>query len=232
MKLQHGRVSLCLHTLRERDPDDREAHGSQLAPTLLLLHALGGSSADWGSEVGAWPADVHALDFSGHGDSGWLPGGGYTPEWFASEADCALAELGMNVCIAGVGLGAYAALLLAGARPDQVSGALLLPGGGLAGGGPLPDFEDNGPPRDPLLRPPAPPADDATDPLVFSCDCDIRPVDYAEEFARNATRLLIPLPTADYGPVPWLEAAARCAGEAPKAADLAEALRALAGHGH
>lgn len=232
MKLQHGRVPLRLHALREHDPDDREAHGTRRVPTLLLLHALGGSSADWGSEVEAWPAPVYAIDFSGHGDSGWLPGGGYTPEWFASEADCALAELDTNICEAGVGLGAYAALLLAGARPDQVLGALLLPGSGLAGGGSLPDFKDSGPPRDPLLRPPGPPADESTDPLVFSCDCDIRPVDYAEEFARHATRLLVPLPAADYGPVPWLEAVARCAGEAPKARDLGEALRVLAGHSH
>jgi pimeloyl-ACP methyl ester carboxylesterase len=232
VKVQHGRVSMELHSLRTNRSEDPEA--PRPAPALLLLHALAGSSADWGSDVQAWPAAVYALDFSGHGRSGWLPGGGYTPEHFAAEADCALAELDAKVCVAGAGIGAYAALLLAGARPDRVSGALLLPGRGLAGAGAVPDFEDWGRTRDPLLRPPGPvqptgpTSDEATDPLVFSCECDIRPADYAEEFARRATRLLVPLPAAAYGPAPWLEVAARCAGEAPTASDLGDALRALA----
>jgi pimeloyl-ACP methyl ester carboxylesterase len=237
VKIQHGRVSLELHALRTKRSKDPEA--PRQAPALLLLHALGDSSAGWGVDVQAWPAAVYALDFSGHGRSGWLPGGGYTPEHFAAEADCALAELDAKVCVAGAGLGAYAALLLAGARPDRVSGALLLPGRGLAGAGAWPDFEDSGAMRDPLLRPPGPvqhppgPAsNEATDPLVFSCECDIRPVDYAEEFARRATRLLVSLPAAAYGPAAWLEVAARCAGEAPPAADLGEALRALASQSH
>ena len=229
MKLQHGRVSLALHALRPQDSGGEEPGRQRHTPTLLLLHALGGSSADWGSDVRTWPAPVYALDFSGHGDSEWLPGGGYTPEGFAVEADRALAELGPDICVAGAGLGAYVTLLLSGARPNQVSGSLLVPGRGLEGGGPLPDFEDTTRPRDPLLQPARPASAEATDPLVFSCECDIRPVDYAEEFARRVRRLFVPLRAAAYGPAPWLEAVTRYAAEAP-ATTLAEALRTLASH--
>ena len=232
-------VSIALNLLRSQEPARGEPGPRRPSPSLLLLHALGGSSADWGTDVQRWPAPVYALDFSGHGDSEWLPGGGYTPENFAAEADHALAELGRDVRVVGAGLGAYVALLLSGARPGLVSGTLLLPGRGLAGGGSLPDFEDSHPPQepprerpqDPLLQAPRPESAEATDPLVFSCECDIRPVDYAEEFARRVKHLLVPLPASAYGPVPWLETAASCAAEAPAEADLAQALRALASHG-
>ncbi|MEN8185234.1 MAG: hypothetical protein ABFS46_22145 [Myxococcota bacterium] len=128
MQLRHGRIELALHELR-----------TGTGPGLLLLHSLWGSSGDWGDEVAGWPGPVHALDLAGHGSSGWLRGGSYSPEQFASDADAAIAELG-SVRLAGTGVGAYAALLLAGARPDQVPAALLLPGCGLEGGGPVPEF--------------------------------------------------------------------------------------------
>ena len=69
MRLRHARIELELHELSQRD-----------GPTLLLLHALGGSSADWAEAPALWPGRVCALDFSGHGRSDWLQGGGYLPE--------------------------------------------------------------------------------------------------------------------------------------------------------
>ena len=53
------------------------------------------------------------------------------------DADAALAELG-EVTLLGRGLGAWIALLAAGARPREVRGAILADGPGLAGGGSRP----------------------------------------------------------------------------------------------
>jgi len=106
--LINGRTSLHLRQLDE---------GS--GTPLLLLHDLFGSMGDWQSHpleeaVGeAWDGPVWALDFAGHGDSAWRPGGAYYPELFATDANAALEEIG-SACVAGIGLGAYVALLIGG----------------------------------------------------------------------------------------------------------------------
>jgi pimeloyl-ACP methyl ester carboxylesterase len=196
MRITHGRISLELHTLARRD-----------GPTLLLLHALFGSSDDWGAADDApavWPGSVYALDFSGHGRSDRLTGGSYYPELLAADVDVALAHIG-PARIAGAGLGAYVTLLVAGARPDLVPAALLLPGAGLEGGGALPDFEREFPDVDAWVQEAG--AGGRCDPLVRTLDLMVRPPDYAEAFARAARRLLLvengtPRP-------PWWEAAGR-----------------------
>lgn len=188
MRIRSGRVELEVHELASRS-----------GPGLLLLHALYGRSDDWGEAPAAWPGAVYALDFPGHGHSEWVTGGAYTPEILAADVDGALAKTGATV-LAGAGLGAYVALLAAGARRDLVSAALLLPGAGLGGGGALPDFG-----RDvdhPLAGKPTPPSHD---PLVQFLDRDTRPVDYTQQFAAATRRLLLvedglPRP-------PWWEAA-------------------------
>jgi pimeloyl-ACP methyl ester carboxylesterase len=118
---------VALHTLREG-----------AGPTLLCLHALRGSAADFAELAPHWPGRVLALDFSGHGESDHPRGAGYTPELLAGDADAALAHAGGEVCVVGTGLGAYVALLVAGARPTRVRGAYLLPGAGLEGSRTLP----------------------------------------------------------------------------------------------
>ena len=200
MKLVHGRVKLELH-------ERRSGEGTP----LLLLHALRGSSEDWGDEFEACPGPVVALDFSGHGRSEWLTGGAYTPELLTADADAALAHLGRSAAVVGAGLGAYVALLLAGARPAQVSAALLLPGPGLAGGGAVPD-----------VGPPSEAAADAAavarrrsvdgvqaDPMLHVLDADVRPTDYVEAIAAAAHRLI--LLEDDRTRPPWWEAARRSA---------------------
>src|SRR5262249_27079055 len=149
------------------------------------LHTCSGSSEDWGEAPAAWPGSVYALDFTGHGRSDWLVGGGYYPELLAADADVALTHTG-PVGIAGAGLGAYIALLLAGGRRDQVPAALLLPGAGLDGGGALPDFDREFPDIEAWG-----PGDGGFDPLVRLMDLMVRPVDYAEQFACAARRLLM-----------------------------------------
>lgn len=176
MRLQHARVSLALHEL---------AQGP--GPALLLLHALYGSSADWDA-LPEWLGCIYALDFCGHGDSEWLAAGGYTPELLAADADCALARIG-SAAIAGAGLGAYVALLLAGARRDLVPATLLLPGAGLAGAGAEPEFDA---PRSALTGFSSLGRErGAYDPTVIVLDQDIRPAEYVEPFARAARKLLL-----------------------------------------
>ena len=219
----HGRVSLALHTLRARET----------GPALLLLHALYGSSEDWdGARLDAWPGPVHALDFSGHGASDWLPGGGYAPEVFVAEADCAIARLadgGRDVHLAGAGVGAYVALLLGGARPEAVRSCLLLPGAGLEGGGMLPEEVDRFSSEAwaaSLAAPGRRKGEPPPDPLVNRCERDVRPLYYAEEFARAAP----PLHVAGMDALPpWLETARATAGVHAAPSDLGDALRQIAG---
>jgi len=177
MRLRHARVELELHVLSQHD-----------GPALLLLHELGGSSADWGEMAAAWSGSVFGLDFSGHGRSERMRGGVYQPELLAADADVALAEIGPAMLI-GAGVGAYVALLLAGGRPDLVPAALLLPGRGLAGGGPQPNWDRSSVATlDPAQHAPLP---DGCDPQCCGLENDPRPPDYAAHFGRAARRLLL-----------------------------------------
>ena len=210
MELRHGRVALARRRVREGE-----------GTPLLLLHALHGSSADWGAGPEAWPGPVHALDFAGHGASGRVHGGVYYPELLSADADAALAELGTAVLV-GAGIGAYAALLLAGARPQSVPAAVLLPGAGLEGGGVEPSFDRiEGGLGQELVG-----GDGSSDPYLSFCEDDIRPADYAESFAR-ATRRLVLVENGSARP-PWWEAA-RAAASAQVARDLDAALALCAG---
>jgi pimeloyl-ACP methyl ester carboxylesterase len=214
-------VTLALHELRRGD-----------GPALLLLHALFGSAADWRAGAAAWRGPVYALDFCGHGASDWVAGGAYSPELLAGDADVALARIG-TACVAGAGIGAWAALLLAGARPDHVPAALLLPGHGLAGAGPVPEPERGA--SDEWLRvsdarlvqPARGTAGVSTDPLVMQLDRDLRPLDYAEAFASRARRVLL-VEDGSERPAWWQAIAKSAAPETFSPRDLPEAFARLA----
>jgi len=211
-------VSIALHALR-----------GGAGRALLCLHALGGRAADWEALADAWPGPVHALDFAGHGASGWVRGGAYSPELLAGDADVALARLG-DAWLAGTGLGAWVALLVAGARPAHVAGALLLPGAGLAGAGAQPDPQaelDTAWQRASDAQQPAPAGRTASDPLAVLLESDFRPPDYAEAFAARARRLLL---LEDGAPrPPWWEAVAASPRAERVSGSAAEALVRLAG---
>jgi pimeloyl-ACP methyl ester carboxylesterase len=168
--LRHNRVRLALHKLKEG-----EGHA------LLLLHGLGERSPSiLPSEYADWPGPVHALDFTGHGASDVPRGGGYSCEFLMADADAALAHLG-HATIVGRGLGAYVGLLLAGGRPQQVRGAILLDGPGLAGGG-----SSSKNPYIPVvdIAQPAPP-----DPFAIAdLATDARPPTYASNYAMLAVQ--------------------------------------------
>jgi pimeloyl-ACP methyl ester carboxylesterase len=170
--MRHGKIDLALHALRA---------GASGRP-LLLLHGRGQRSpAQVPADVAAWPGPIHALDFTGHGASGVPKGGGYFVEILMADADHALAAIGAATVL-GRGLGAYVALLLAGARPDLVRGAILCDGPGLAGGGPRPVT--------PAVVRPSEAQRDAPDPYaLLELARDVRPPDYATSFVRQATQL-------------------------------------------
>jgi pimeloyl-ACP methyl ester carboxylesterase len=172
--LVHGKVRLALHTLRPG-----------AGRPLLLLHGLGESAElaarAAGKSLKPWPGPVLGLDLTGHGSSSVPRGGGYTAEVLMADADTALAHLG-PATILGRGLGAYVALLLAGARPREVRGAILCDGPGLAGGGARPGSGHVDLVREEGLAPPDPYA-------LAELSRDPRPADYATSFVRQATHL-------------------------------------------
>lgn len=187
MRLIHRRSEIELHTLRE---------GEGLP--LLLLHELGGSASDWSVDsVENWPGPVHALDFAGHGASGSLKGGGYYTEHFLGDADIALSVICAEgeCAVAGAGIGAYVALLLAGARRNHVLAAMLLPGRGLSGGGSIPKVQGraytNLDEWDALTAEFAARYLPGTDPMVAACELDTRPEEYVREFVKGARRLIL-----------------------------------------
>lgn len=172
--LTHGKSRLALERIRNGE-----------GRPLLLLHGLGESTARLPAPtlegVAGWPGPVYGLDFTGHGRSTLPLGGGYTAEVLMGDADAALAHLG-PVTLLGRGLGAYVALLLAGARPKEVRGTVLCDGPGLAGGGSSPGS--------PHVEPLGPPCDEPPDPLaLLELSRDLRPPDYATSFVRQATQL-------------------------------------------
>jgi pimeloyl-ACP methyl ester carboxylesterase len=207
----HNRIHLSLWELR-----------GGTAPRMLLLHGLGEQSPSAvPSFASGWNGSVHALDFTGHGTSTVPKGGGYTCEVLMGDVDVALARLG-PCTIVGRGIGAYVALLIAGARPTLVRGAVLCDGPGLAGGGTGPggvsvlhiDPVDAGPP-DPWA--------------LLALTRDVRPPDYATSFARQAVQLSglrTPIAvTARWRP-PWLAAVAEEPGVVT-ATTIEEAVRAV-----
>jgi pimeloyl-ACP methyl ester carboxylesterase len=173
--LQHGRISLALHHLKESE------HGWP----LLVLHGLGERSPEAvGLDIAGWNGSIYALDFTGHGDSQSPVGGGYSAEILMADVDTALANLG-PCTVLGRGLGGYIALLIAGARPALVRGAIIDDGLGLMGGGGSPGSIHLDLPNrlTAIEKTPNP------DPYaLLEMSSDIRPADYASSFAFAASQ--------------------------------------------
>lgn len=224
--LTHNRIQLALHTLRDGTSDgtpDVTSDGTpDAARTLLLLHGLGEASPVAVPEYAIdWPGRIVALDFTGHGASTLPSGGGYTAELVMADADIALEHLG-EVTIVGRGLGAYIALLVAGARTECVHGAVLADGPGLSGGPSVPTTQ-------PVVQ--LPPVPSSPDPYaIVELGRDLRPPDYAATFARmcvQTSELDEPLVvTAAFRPE-WLAAVAAEPGVG-QASTIREALTRFA----
>ena len=192
-RIPHNKVELALHELRPGT-----------GRPLLLLHGLGERSPrGMPADVDGWPGPVLALDFTGHGDSSVPAGGGYSAELLMADVDVALADLG-PATIVGRGLGAYIAVLTAGARPDLVRGAVLDDGAGLFGG-------PTGPSSSRVLIA-HPHHSGAPDPYaLLELSTDVRPPDYAVTYARHAAErsgLDRPFALVASARPPWLAAVA------------------------
>lgn len=220
--LRHGKSRLALHLLREG-----------WGRPLLLLHGLGERTpASVPTHLQGWAGPVYGLDLTGHGLSTRPVGGGYTAEILMADVDAALAHLG-KVTVHGRGLGAYLALLIAGARPTEVRGIVLADGPGLVGGGIRP-----GSPHVPEVVAAASgvgagPGDDvdgagAPDPFALSeLSRDVRPPDYALEYVRQMVQwsnLDTPIAVATVVRPEWLAAVAAEPGVVELPADEALAL--------
>jgi pimeloyl-ACP methyl ester carboxylesterase len=168
VELRHNRASLALHELRDGP-----------GRPLLLLHGLGERTPNaTPTYAESWPGPVFGLDFTGHGASTKPRGGGYTAEILMGDVDAALAHLGA-VTMLGRGLGAYIALLAAGARADLVRGIVLADGPGLVGGGVRPGSAY-------VLTVEHDADMSAPDPYaLFELSRDVRPPDYAQEYVRQ-----------------------------------------------
>ena len=186
---------------------------------MLCLHGLGEHTPVEPPEtLHAWNGPVWGLDFTGHGRSTMPVGGGYTAEILMADADHALAELG-EATVLGRGLGAYIALLVAGARPNLVRGAILTDGPGLAGGGSGPAFPSLANPPDPTGTTPDPFA-------LLELSRDVRPPDYATTYVRQCVQfspLSTPIAVTALVHPGWLSAVAGEPGVAGMTID--EALR-------
>lgn len=186
--LSHNRVKLALHTLRGGE-----------GPALLHLHALGEASpAGVPEDLASWTGPIFGLDFTGHGASTVPGGGGYTAEVLMGDADAALNRIG-GATVVGRGLGAYIALMLSGARPDRVHGAILCDGAGLAGGGERPG---------PIAVRGVPGKTTSPDPFALvELSSDLRPAEYVTRFAQLAAEhspLAEPISVAARARPDWL----------------------------
>ena len=218
IKLRSGRSEVALHTLSER-----------AGPVLLALHELEGCAQDFAPLAAAWPGSVHALDLSGHGASDWLVGRAYSAERWAADADVALSHLG-TAHLMGRGVGAMAALLLAGARPERVPASYLVAGAGLEACGERPDENRVAQDRAFLgtcLEAASRAEGTGTDPFVIETESHHRPQRYARGLAECARTVLL---GEDGTARPaWWTAIRTCPNVSAAPANEAEGLAVLAG---
>lgn len=196
--LQHNQTTLALHQLSDGP-----------GRSLLLLHGLGECTpTEVPPHLVGWPGPIWGLDLTGHGESTVPPGGGYTAELLLADVDHALGSL-ETITVLGRGLGAYLALLIAGARPAQVHGAILFDGPGLVGGGVRPGSAWV---ADLSVGPDAV----APDPFALAeLSRDVRSPDYAMTYVRLATEgseLAHPICVSTVSRPEWLVAVAEDPG--------------------
>jgi pyruvate dehydrogenase E2 component (dihydrolipoamide acetyltransferase) len=123
-------------TLETRTLEDVRYHVGGAGPTLLLLHGLGGSTANW---VELLPDlltrfRVVAIDLPGHAGSGRLHRGATMSDFAATAAAVLDREEAGPALVAGHSFGGHVALRLAQSRPELVRGLLLVAPAGIGTG--------------------------------------------------------------------------------------------------
>ena len=102
--------------------------------TVLFLHGYLDAAFNWTFlvEALAAPHDLHlvALDWRGHGDSEWVPPGGYYhfPDYVRDLEQIAAHVRRRRLIVVAHSMGAMVATLWLGARPDAADGLVLLEG--------------------------------------------------------------------------------------------------------
>jgi 3-oxoadipate enol-lactonase len=100
--------------------------GEPAAPPVVLLHALGETSAHWDRVLADLGTShrVHAPDLRGHGRTDWS--GVYSLEQMRDDVTGLLDALGIDrVAVIGHSMGAVVAYLLAEQHPDRVAALVL-----------------------------------------------------------------------------------------------------------
>lgn len=101
--------------------------------TVLFLHGYLDAAFNWSFLIEALqPSDLHcvALDWRGHGDSDWVPAGGYYhfPDYVRDLEQVAAKVRRTRLIVVAHSMGAMVATLWLGARPDAADGLVLLEG--------------------------------------------------------------------------------------------------------
>jgi len=90
-------------------------------PLVLLLHGGGQTRHSWDRTLDRLVAahfSALSLDMRGHGDSGWVPEGGYDLDSYCGDVRAVLAALPEPPAIVGASLGGVAAMLALGTAAD------------------------------------------------------------------------------------------------------------------
>ncbi len=98
--------------------------GGSGAP-VLLAHGMAAHGHWWDRVAPLWSGRLRAaaLDFRGHGDSGWLESGDYRPETWVEDIETARAALGWErFVLVGHSMGARIALRYAALHPGRLRG--------------------------------------------------------------------------------------------------------------
>jgi pimeloyl-ACP methyl ester carboxylesterase len=105
-------------------------------PPLVLVHGLGGSSANWAELAPALARSRHvlALDLPGHGGSAPLPAAPTLAPFAGAVAAVLAQERVAPAPVVGHSLGGAVALRLALRHPEDVSGVVVVSGAGISSG--------------------------------------------------------------------------------------------------
>lgn len=103
--------------------------GDETDPSVLLLHGGGQTRHAWGRAARALVSagrHVVALDFRGHGDSGWAKDGDYSLDALIRDVRAVIGQMPSPPVIVGHMMGGLVALAVAGEADDEVARAIVL----------------------------------------------------------------------------------------------------------
>ena len=103
-------------------------HGTEGKPPLICIHGLTGNAHNFDALAPRLISNYHVMsvDVRGRGDSGWVPGGEYTPQNYATDLAGLLDELKIDrTTLIGTSMGGMISILFAGGYPQRVEKMIL-----------------------------------------------------------------------------------------------------------